>query len=333
MKAALILLSILTVACGDDGASGSADASAIDAARGGDAGEGAGWETLASLPTAIQETAVVELDGLIYVIGGIDGAGATLNQVNVYDVAGNSWSTVAALPTPVHHANAAVVGGKIYVVGSLFGNFGSNGAVWEFDPTLNSWAELGTMPAGTERGASAVGVIDDVIYIAGGMRQLGSVDDFSSFTPADQSWDTTLPPTPQPLNHLAGQSVDGVFYLVGGREVGIDGVVGRVDAYDPGVKSWSGRAAMPTGRGGMASGVVNGSIVVVGGEGNPAEGSGVYPQVESYDPTTDSWTQLAPMKTPRHGMGAVGYQGALYVPGGATVQGFGATEINEVLRF
>jgi hypothetical protein len=37
------------------------------------------------------------------------------------------------------------------------------------------------------------------------------------------------------------------------------------------------------------------------------------------------------MPTPRHGMGAAATGGRLYVPGGATVQAFGAVATHEIL--
>ena len=89
---------------------------------------------------------------------------------------------------------------------------------------------------------------------------------------------------------------------------------------------------MPTARGGIGSGVVNGAIVVVGGEGNPDADSGVFPQTEIYDPAADAWSAGPDMPTPRHGMGAAGVDGALYVPGGADVAGIGAVATHEVLR-
>src|SRR5690606_14447067 len=92
------------------------------------------------------------------------------------------------------------------------------------------------------------------------------------------------------------------------------------------------RAQMPTSRGGHVSGVVGGRIIVAGGEGNPEAGTmGVFAAVEAYDPAQDAWTALTPMRTPRHGTGAVGYQGALWVPGGASRIAFGAVDTVEVL--
>jgi hypothetical protein len=45
--------------------------------------------------------------------------------------------------------------------------------------------------------------------------------------------------------------------------------------------------------------------------------------------TSNSWQALAPMLTPRHGSGAAVVDGIIYVPGGATLQGFGAVDTNE----
>jgi N-acetylneuraminic acid mutarotase len=78
---------------------------------------------------------------------------------------------------------------------------------------------------------------------------------------------------------------------------------------------------------------VKGRFVVVGGEGNAAAASGVFDDVEAYDPATDAWDVLEPMLTPRHGTGAAELNGKLYVPGGATQQAFGAVDTNEVYVF
>jgi Galactose oxidase, central domain len=121
-----------------------------------------------------------------------------------------------------------------------------------------------------------------------------------------------------------------VFYAIGGRTDGFDGNTDAVYAFVDG--AWEERAPMPTARGGIGSGVVDGAIVVVGGEGNTDADSGVFPQSELYDPGADQWSVLSDMPTPRHGMGAAAVGSALYVPGGATVQGLGAVATHEVLR-
>ena len=59
----------------------------------------------------------------------------------------------------------------------------------------------------------------------------------------------------------------------------------------------------------------------------------MFPQTEVYNATTNTWTTLAPMPNPRHGMGAAVVDGKMYVPGGANRQGFGAVATHEILTF
>ena len=70
---------------------------------------------------------------------------------------------------------------------------------------------------------------------------------------------------------------------------------------------------MPHARGGLADGLVNGHIIVTGG-----------------DPVTDTRITLASMNPPRHGMGAAAIEAKLYVPGFATAQG--ASGPNDLLE-
>ena len=75
------------------------------------------WATRAPLGVARQEVAVAELGGLVYVIGGFDGAGSIVDTVEAYDPLGDSWSSVASLPVPIHHTTATAANGKLYVIG------------------------------------------------------------------------------------------------------------------------------------------------------------------------------------------------------------------------
>ena len=49
--------------------------------------------------------------------------------------------------------------------------------------------------------------------------------------------------------------------------------------------------------------------------------SGVFAQVEAYDPVTNKWESLTLMPTPRHGMGAVVIGDTIYIAGGGPVTG------------
>jgi N-acetylneuraminic acid mutarotase len=325
----IAIAAALLVACGGDD-DGATDGDGVDTSDGGGPG-GSAWEQLDDLPTGpVQETAVVEVDGVIHVLGGIDAEGNTVARVLTYEPASDSWGRAPDLPAPAHHINAAAVDGTIYVVGSLEPDFTPRAEVWSWTPGDAEWAADRTPMPAPARGAAAVGVVDGVIVVAGGFAASGSSAAVSGYAPATDDWTSTYPSLPMSLDHATGQVVAGEFFLIGGRSNGIVAVSSAVFQLEQ--DGWTTRTPMPTARGGIASGVVGGKIVVVGGEGNTEAASGVFPQTELYDPAADRWESLEDMPTPRHGMAAAGLDGSLYVPGGASKQAFGAVATHEVLH-
>jgi N-acetylneuraminic acid mutarotase len=333
---AIVLVAL--AACGDAGTSESPAQPVPDGSTppGSDASASAdvpslpgGWAARASLAFAKQELAVLALQDRVWVLGGFDGTKQVLAGVDVYDPASDSWSTRAPLPEPLHHINAAVVDGKIWIAGALRGSaFVATGVTAVYDPVANAWTQKAPMPAGSERGAALVAAIGPVIYVAGGFRG-GAVTDMSSYDTRTDTW-TPLAPLDQARDHGAAVVIGDVLYAVAGRNTAH---FPRLDAYDAKTGTWTPRAPMPTSRAGIAVAVAKGRIVVMGGEGNDAVSSGVFQQVEAYDPATNTWSSLPPMKTPRHGTGAATVNDVVYVPGGGITQGFGATEVVEALTF
>lgn len=323
MRAVLLIL----VGCGGNDPV-SPDASTGDAPPAGECDDTAPWAAAAPLaigPT--QETSVVAVAGKIYILGGFNNAAVT-DAVQVFETSTCTYAAGPALPMPVHHINAAVIDGAIVIGGALQGNtFTAVGDTWSWNPaTETQWTIRASMPAGTQRGAAVAGAIDNKLVVAGGLRG-GAVADVSVYDPAIDQW-SALPDLPAPRDHACGGVIDNKLYVAGGRMTSIPSTsTATFELTD----TWATKAPMLTGRGGTACGVIDDRLIVVGGEGNPAAASGVFPEVEVYAPASDTWESLAPMVTPRHGMGAAASGGRLYVPGGATVQGFGAVATHEVL--
>lgn len=288
------------------------------------------WRTLASLGAPRQESGVALLNGEIYFVGGFNAATDIVADVDVYNPVTNTWRKVAPLPRPLHHPNVAAARGRLYVVGTLVGlSFDADGATFEYDPAGNTWVQRSSMPAGTERGAAAVATLGNLIYVAGGLRAGAAVTDFSAYDASTDTW-TGLSRLPTSRDHLVGAVVGSRFFAIGGRNG--SALRAQVEIFDPTAGTWSAGQPMPTARGGCMGAAVDGRIAIVGGEGNAATASGVFDQSELYDPTSNTWSTLERMRSPRHGSGAVGLNGSLYVPGGASVQGFGAVSITEALR-
>jgi N-acetylneuraminic acid mutarotase len=330
---------LIFVACSDSSSTSPADASvvrdaafnprdaAIDDSDSGVPEDALGvWTALADLTEPRQETAVVELGGEIYLIGGYDEQQRIVPAVEAFNPATNTWRAVAALPIAIHHVNAAVTGDRIYIAGHLGPDgFNAGGAVFEYDPAQDAWTQKTSMPAGRERGASAVAVAGGNIFVFGGLRG-GSRDEVDVYDPRADKW-TSLPPMPRTVDHVVAGAIGQKIYIAGGRNAA--GLTARLDIFDPADGTWTEGAPMPTSRAGSAGAVAGQRLYVFGGEGNRAIETGVFAEVEAYDATANTWRVLAPMPTPRHGTGAAAAGGRIYVPGGAVVEGFGAVDALE----
>jgi N-acetylneuraminic acid mutarotase len=286
------------------------------------------WFKRAPLTVPRGEVAVAEVLGKIYVIGGFDGDRRSSSVVEVYDTTPDQWTQIAPLPRGLNHPMAAGANGKLYVVGGYLGPGLGNAtdALWEYDPAAQRWVERAAMP--TARGAGAAVAIGEKIYVVGGARAGLSVGDFAVYDPQTNRW-TTLPTLPTARDHIAAGAHRTKIYVAGGRPP-FAGGLNILEVFDLETQRWAALAPMPTGRSGIAGAVVKGCFYVFGGEGNRQSVTGVYEQNEVYDPKSNKWESQSPMPTPRHGIGAAVWENKIYIPGGATLQGFSTSSAHEV---
>src|SRR5262245_44929908 len=273
------------------------------------------FTTLAPAPSVRQEISTAALGAKIYVIAGFNSSGGNTNTVDVYDPQSNAWSSAAPLPIGTNHNAAAVAAGKLYAFG------GTSNRTFLYNPQTNSWSDVAPMRF-QHANSPAVGVIKDKIYVAGGSGPNMNQTELEVYDPALNTW-TQLASMSIGRNHTAGGVIDSKFYVVGGRPGDVAG--SALEVYDPATNAWTRLANMPTGRSGVGAGVVNNELYVFGGE-LPR----LFDNVEVYNPLNNTWTQLAPMQTPKHGIFASVIDNKIYLPSGATQQGLGATDINEV---
>jgi hypothetical protein len=139
------------------------------------------WSTNRSIPIAnglSQPTAVTGNNGWLYIIGGGLGPGPDTrsNQVWAYISDKDMWLRRADIPIPdglSAFGAAAELNGFIYVFGGFAGS-GFTGRIlnttWIYDVENDEWAQGPNMPG--DRIGSAVAVVGDKIYIAGGGSSL-----------------------------------------------------------------------------------------------------------------------------------------------------------------
>ena len=278
-----------------------------------------------------QEHSIANIGEDIYVLGGVayneESVLETLNRVEFYNVGEKKWDIAAPLPAPMNHGNTAAVDGKLYVLGYLSGgkNWKAMGNTYVYQPYNDTWTNIQPMPNGTARGSSAIGVYNGKVYLAGGMTILqpypgghqDSLSVVSSYDTSRDSWNIDYPPLPQPRQHVGGAVVGSTFYVIGGRENGIEqyhNTTYALDLEDP--AAWVEKAPMPTARGSIACSPIGFEIYCFGGEGNPDNPYFIFNETQVYDTKKDVWTTLQPMEVPRHGTGAVAIGNAIYIPGG-----------------
>jgi N-acetylneuraminic acid mutarotase len=128
-------------------------------------------------------------------------------------------------------------------------------------------------------------------------------------------------PLPKAIGEIEAATVAGKIYVLSGLDnrPGVVAPVGYNWVYDPATNTWSDRKPMPVPAHHIMVATANDKIYVFGGFVRPPSILAWQPINRSweYDPAKDSWTELAPMPTPRGAGTAVEFGGKIYVIGGA----------------
>jgi len=164
-------------------------------------------------------------------------------------------------------------------------------------------------PMQTERTEVEVVLADYALYVIGGFdKEKGITDKVEIFSP-ETGW-SFGPSLPVPLHHVAAVVINDTIYVVGGYTDDWKSMK-TVYALDLKTNQWVEKAPMPTARGALEVGVIDGKIYAIGGKADKVLGT-----LEMYDPITNTWETLAPMPTSRDHLSAGVVNNKLYVIGG-----------------
>jgi N-acetylneuraminic acid mutarotase len=284
------------------------------------------WLKLRSLPDVRKTPVAGFINSQIVVATGGGMAGGPTNTTWVATLT-NTWETGPWMWNSIGEVSGGIIGNWLYLVGEsspatlaynlstdtqsppetlaqrpfpgnhhtaevingklyLFGGLGSGqGKVQIFDPAANQWSLGADMPFAA--GSSSSALIGGQVYVASGIVGFSTTNRLARYTPATNSW-TELATMPQGRNHAAATTDGSKLYLFGGRGAG-------------------------------------------SGDGNTVANG--FDTVQIYDPATNTWqssldpgSTLAPLPQARGGMGrAIYYNDEMYVLGGETLDGAGAT--------
>ena len=259
-----------------------------------------------SLPGPVEETAAAAAGGKLYVMGGFNAAGASLNTVYVFD--GTSWMSGPRLPLPLDHASAATLDDRVYIAGG-HSNGRDSARVFRLDG--GRWSEVAAMHFA--RGGHALIAAAGKLYAIGGNTSRGNVAAAEAYDPAANRW-TLLPALPQPRNHVSGFASGGLVCVAGGRSP----TTARVDCYDAARRAWSRLPDLPRGFSGGGSAAVGNSVVAAGGE--DASETQIIDQLVFYS-GSGAWSANLKMLSPRHGFELANFQGRAWACGGGIAPG------------
>ena len=191
------------------------------------------WEVRAPMPRARGAAVVGEIDGKIYVAGGL--AGGAVDFVDEYDPAADTWTPRAPLPVPRDHACGAVIAGILYVAGGRdAGPTTPSARVFAYNPTTDEWTEKAPML--TARGGTACGVVDGNLIVVGGegnsAAPSGVFPQVESYYPPRDSWEP-LEPMPNPRHGMGAGVIGNTLYVPGGADMMAFGAVATHDAFRP----------------------------------------------------------------------------------------------------
>jgi N-acetylneuraminic acid mutarotase len=270
---------------------------------------GTGWRQLEPARLARQEVATARVGGIIYVAGGITEHAAT-RRVEAFDPVLQTWSAAPDLPFPVHHAMAVELRGQLVVLGGWRprGN-DLNGVVSDQVHRLDGDVWRSLPPLRRPRAAAAAAVVDDQIVVVGGQTDGGGLVAETEIYDADSGAWRDAGDIPTLREHLAAASDGRHVYAVGGRELSSDHNLAALERYDLRTDAWDTLQPMVEARGSIGAAVVDGRLVVVGGE-SPTT---VHGAVQAYDIAADRWAGLPDLPRPRHGAGVAAVGDVLYV--------------------
>ncbi|GAC1399928.1 MAG: hypothetical protein NVSMB52_13500 [Chloroflexota bacterium] len=263
------------------------------------------------LPERREEGAAAALGSHLYEIGGFDAVGRDTSTVFVFD--GRKWSTGPPLPVGVDHTSAAVLRGRLYVAGGFAEGIASD-RVFVLSVSRRSWAAAPRLRHA--RGALSLIAVGTSLLAMGGKDSAGIEIARGELYRADSRGWRDITRLPVPRDHGAGFAYGGLACVAGGRFPN----TARVDCYDSKRRVWRRLADLPTATSGAGAAVLNGEVLVGGGE-LAGESGGVLTQLMRL--VRARWT-VETMQVPRHGLQFVAFRGRVWACGGGTLPGLHA---------
>jgi hypothetical protein len=241
-----------------------------------------------------------------------------------------TWTSGANSPIVRAEAVGGAVNGLIYAFGG-FDNEGSDTTTIPlqsecdvYNPATNVWTKITSFPEPFTHSQDVI-VGNDIWFVGGYIGNHpgpGTTHVWIYDTVAD-SW-TRGPDLPQARGAGAAALVGDTIYFTGGMDETrtIDENTTYALNLDNPSAGWVQEADLPNGRNHVAAASLGGYFYVIGGQHGQEDGQAAQSEVDRYDPSTNTWTQMASLPTDAGKShiteGTLVYDGRIVVIGGET---------------
>lgn len=271
------------------------------------------------------------IDGKIYIVGGWNDINSMgIASTEIYDPETDSRSSRANMRFQRGGLTVESVNNKLYAIGGAI-NWTTNDVcniVEEYDLGKNSWSIKNEMPG--KRGWHSSCVLNDKIYIIGGLDINTFVTSNLVYDPKTDIWDSIAP-----LNHQRQQASccvhDNKIYVFGGFNGNLSWEA-RTEVYDPSADTWSVTSLIPGAFSSHHAFMYGNKIYIIGGGGITDD---IYSEpVWMFDPVYNIWQEMEDMPADFMGSTQQIIDDNVYIFGGYThsqgVQDFSSK--NDVYR-
>ncbi|HEY6171991.1 MAG TPA: kelch repeat-containing protein [Candidatus Kapabacteria bacterium] len=277
------------------------------------------WSEIPKLPVVLNWPMTAQLDGKIYVFGGVDNTAS--KSVYVYTPGATSWTKLSAtMPKAKFGGYAAAVNGKIYIVGGMIlsgTSFAANNETYEFDPVAGTFTPKAPIPAKLAFFAGAE--VGGKVFVIGGATGTAATVVDSNFIQvydaATNTWTRSASKPPYSTRYAASAVLNNKIYVMGGSK----GNAYLDQAWRGTVSgdnvTWEELSSMPEALTRPSAGAANGKVVLTGGinDVSPIDYSNTY----IYNEATSSWTTSYAIPVATYNAGQLfGMGNDLYFVGG-----------------
>ncbi|KAF7278760.1 hypothetical protein GWI33_007993 [Rhynchophorus ferrugineus] len=252
------------------------------------------------------EPRICDINGYIFVVGGLNRHGDSLSTVEYYDPKLEMWKLAPPMSMMRSRLGVAVIKRKLYAFGGYNGRDRLS-SVEVYDDIQKKWNMV--TPMLCKRSALGATALGDIIYVCGGYDGVTSLNSVERYHPSTNSW-CSLAPMNKSRSAGAVIACYGHIYALGGHD-GLS-IFDSVEKYNPATNTWTEAPPMLTKRCRLGVAMLGGKLYACGGY----DGSSFLQTVEMFDPITNKWAYVAPMNAQRSRVALTANMGKLWAVGG-----------------